>query len=361
MTSREIMQRTLAYEHPKRVARSFGDSDFCFAECSVQTHATDWKKTGNDDWERTDEWGNLWRRIDPTSKGEVVRGVLQDLSDLETVDLPDYSRPEDYACVSVLRAEHPDKWLMGWVPGFAFNIARKMRRLDQYLMDLLLEPELMHGLHDRIDAMVEDMIRNYAAAGVDAVMFLEDWGTQNGTLIHPDLWRQEFFPRFGKLCGIAHELGIKVFMHSCGKIGAIVPGLIEAGIDVLQFDQPDLHGIDELAAYQKNSRITFWCPVDVQKILPQQNEELIREKAREMLARLWRGRGGFIAGFYPDAASLGLNPQWQQFACDEFLRIGKKRKTDSGAQLVAASAEGGHRIRVGRIGGKICCFAGVGF
>jgi hypothetical protein len=52
------------------------------------------------------------------------------------------------------------------VPGFAFNIARKIRRLDQYLMALLLEPELI-------------------------------------------------FTRFEKLCGIAHELDIKVFMYSC--------------------------------------------------------------------------------------------------------------------------------------------------
>ena len=322
MTSREVVQRTIDYSGPERVARSFEDSDLAGAGCSATTHATEWKEVGGGRWERTDEWGNTWGRVDTTSKGEVVKGVLDDISAMGSYEFPDYSRPEDYVRVAQRRAEIPDKWLNGGIPGFAFNIARKMRKLDQYLMDLLLETDRMHELHDRIDVLVEDMIRNYAAAGVDGVMFPEDWGTQSQTLISPDLWRREFFPRFRKLCGIAHDLGIKVFMHSCGKIGAIVPGLMEAGIDVLQFDQPDLHGIDVLASRQEECKITFWCPVDIQKTLQQRNETVIRNKAREMLDKLWRGRGGFIAGYYGDNNSIGLDPKWQDYACDEFLKAG---------------------------------------
>jgi uroporphyrinogen-III decarboxylase len=201
-----------------------------------------------------------------------------------------------------------------------------MRTLDEYLMDLVLEKDCISVLHDRIDAALESMIRNYAAVGVNSVFFPEDWGTQGQTLISPALWREEFFPRFRKLCDFAHELDVKVFMHSCGKIEAIVPGLIEAGVDVLQFDQADLHGIDRLAEYQKDSNITFWCPVDVQKTLQTQDEQIIRAKVREMLDKLWKKCGGFIAGYYPDDASLGLDPQWQRFACDEFIKHGIRAK-----------------------------------
>lgn len=326
MTSKEIVRRTLDYAGPERVARSFGDSDFVWAGCTVTTHATDWKRVSGERWERTDEWGNTWARLDPTSKGEVVKGVLNDIADMDTYVFPDYSPAACYAPVAAKRKEHPDKWLIGGMPGFAFNIARKMRKLDQYLMDLVLETDRMHALHDRIDAMLADMIRNYAAAGADGVMYPEDWGTQNQTLISPAMWRDEFFPRFQKLCGLAHTLGIKVFMHSCGQITAIVPGLIEAGVDLLQFDQPDLHGIDVLAAHQARGRITFWCPVDIQKTLQLRDAGVIRAKAREMLDKLWRGRGGFVAGYYGDNASIGLDPQWQDHACDEFTRHGMRSR-----------------------------------
>jgi hypothetical protein len=111
-------------------------------------------------------------------------------------------------------------------------------------------------------------------------------------------------------------------MHSCGKIAPIIPGLIEAGIDVLQFDQPDLHGIDQLAKYQNDTKITFWSPVDIQKTLQTKDEKIIRAKVKEMLDKLWRGRGGFIAGYYTDNPSIGLEPKWQDIASEEFLKCG---------------------------------------
>ncbi len=322
MDSREIVQRTLDYEDPERVARSFGDSDLLSVSSSAKTHATEWVEVGQGDWERIDEWGNTWRRIDPTSKCEVFRGALDDLSGLSSYEFPDFSKSEDYDVVRKSREENPAIWLMGHMPGFAFNIARKMCRLEQYLINIMVDRVQIHELHDRIDSLLEDMIRNYAAAGVDSVMFPEDWGTQTQTLISPPLWREEFYPRFRKLCGIAHECGIKVFMHSCGKIEAIVPGLIDAGVDLLQFDQPDLHGIDTLAEYQLIKKVTFWCPVDIQFTLQTRNENTIKNKVQEMLDKLWKGRGGFVAGYYTDNPSIGLDPKWQDLACEAFLDSG---------------------------------------
>lgn len=326
MKPREIVQHTLDFEGPERVARSFGEGDFAGGRCTARTYATDWQSVSPGRSERTDEWGNRWGRIDDVSKGEVIRGALESLDDLDAYVFPDFSRPADYRPVREARAAHPHKWILGSLPGFAFNIARKMRKLDRYLVDIMLERERIRGLHDRIDALLSDMIRNHAAAGADGVMFCEDWGTQTQTLVSPALWREEFFPRFRKLCGMAHEAGMRVFMHSCGQIEGIVPGLIEAGIDVLQFDQPDLHGIDTLAAHQETARITFWCPVDIQRTLQTRDERVIREKVREMLDKLWKGRGGFIAGYYGDNVSIGLDPRWQQAACDEFAIRGMRSR-----------------------------------
>ena len=324
MDSREIVRRTLDFEGPERVARSFSESDLVWAGNLVNGRESAWRRGESGRWERTDIWGNLWTRVDDHSMGEVAKGVLGDLSRVSTMELPDFSHADDYEPVRRERKKHPDKWLIGGLPGFAFSIARKMRRLDQYLVDVLVDRDAIHALHDRLDVLLEDMIRNYAEAGADSVMFAEDWGTQSQTLVNPDLWYDEFYPRFERLCSIAKECGVRVFMHSCGRIEAIVPGLIKAGISVLQFDQPALHGIGRLAECQKDSRITFWCPVDIQTTLQTKDEESIRSAAREMLDRLWKGRGGFIAGYYGDNASIGLDPKWQEYACDEFIRCGVK-------------------------------------
>ncbi|UCH62084.1 MAG: hypothetical protein JSU77_09775 [Fidelibacterota bacterium] len=304
------------------MARSFADSDIVSSRYLASSRATDWKIVGNGQWERIDEWGNTWGRVDATSKGQVVRGVLDELSRADKYEFPDYSESGSYTRVEEVRSQYPDRWLIGELPGFAFGIARKLRKLENYLVDLLGELEKVQRLHDRIDTLLEKMIVRYADAGVDSVMFWEDWGTQDQLFISPQLWREEFQPRFRDLCHLAHKRGLKVFMHSCGQMGAIVPDLMAVGIDVLQLDQPDLHGIDQLEAYQKHGRITFWCPVDIRDTLQTRDEARIRSRAREMLDRLWKGRGGFIAGFYEDNASIGLDPRWQGYACEEFIRHG---------------------------------------
>ena len=323
MNSKEIIKRTIDFGEPERVGRSFWDSDLAGVSYTVKTKATDWIKVDENRWERIDEWGNLWARVDATSKGEVVKGILEGVEDIDFYEFPDFSKYDDYRTIEQFIIKNSGKWIIGSMPGFTFNIARKLFKLENYLCDLLLEPDKMHRLHDRIDIMLEEMIRNYAKAGVDSIMFPEDWGTQTQTLISPALWYEEFYPRFEKLCSLAHKCGIKVFMHSCGAIGAIIPGLIEAGIDLLQFDQPRLHGIDKLASYQEKAKITFWCPVDIQKTLQTRNEELIRSEAREMIEKLWGRKGGFIAGYYSDNASIGIDPIWQEYACDEFVKCGK--------------------------------------
>jgi len=323
MTSHEIVKRTLEFDNPERVACTLPQqSDMLFCGNRVKTYATDWAQTAENHWERIDEWGNTWDRLEATSKGEVTKGILETVAP-EAYEFPDFSRFEDYKHIAEFRETHKDKWVGCWMPGFTFNIARKLMRLENYLTDLLLEPETMHALHDRVDKMLVDMIVNCAKAGAESVIFPEDWGTQTQTLISPALWHEEFFPRFKKLCGLAHELGMKVMMHSCGAIGAIIPGLMEAGIDLLQFDQPTLHGIDNLAKYQEKGKITFWCPVDIQKTLQTKDEGLIRAEVCEMIDKLWRSRGGFIAGIYSDNPSIGLEPVWQEIASDEFMRYGR--------------------------------------
>ena len=103
MTSNEIVLRTLDFSGPERVARSFGGSDFYWTGCRVKTHASDWREAGDGRWERTDEWGNLLARLDTTSNGEVVKGVLDDFSMLDSYESPDYSRSADYAAASAAR------------------------------------------------------------------------------------------------------------------------------------------------------------------------------------------------------------------------------------------------------------------
>lgn len=328
MHSREIVLRTLEYRGPERLAATFPHpywNDICYTTYVLEGYERVWREVSPGRQECVDEWGNIWARLDATSKGEVVRGVLEDWADLDNLRLPDLANPANFQLVREVCSDPAnERFRVGGLPGFPFNIARYMRRLEEFLADILLSPDKVAALLGRIEDLLAEVIVQYARAGVDAVFFCEDWGTQNSLMIHPRTWREIFKPGFAHLCRVAHEQGLKVFMHSCGKITDIIPDLIEVGIDVLQFDQPRLHGIDILAQF--HGRITFWCPVDIQVTLQTRNEALIEAEAKELVEKLGGPEGGFIAGYYSDNASIGLDPYWQDVACRAFMKYGNYRR-----------------------------------
>jgi uroporphyrinogen decarboxylase len=328
MNSREIVLGTVEYTGTERVAGSMPApywNDLSHASYKLEGFSPTWQDVGRGRQEYVDEWGNTWARVDAYSKGEVARGAVENLDDVFTVPLPDLANPAHYVSVrGVFQNPQNDRFRVGGLPGFPFNIARKMRRLDQFLMDLLLEQDRVRVLLQRIEGLLVEMIVQYGDAGADGVMFPEDWGTQKGLMIHPQLWREVFKPGFERLCSVAHEHGLKVFMHSCGKTTVIIPDLIEAGVDLLQFDQPQLHGLDNLARY--HGEITFWCPVDIQKTLQTRDAAAIEADAQAMIETLGGPQGGFIAGYYSGNEAIGLDPRWQEVACRAFTRYGDYRK-----------------------------------
>jgi hypothetical protein len=93
------------------------------------------------------------------------------------------------------------------------------------------------------------------------------------------------------------------------------------GVDVLQFDQPELHGVDHLAE-RFGGRVHFWCPVDIQRTLQSKDEARIEAAAREYVEKLGCYGGGFIAGYYGDNAGIGLDPKWQEVASKAYMKYG---------------------------------------
>ena len=327
MTSKEIMIRTLEFTRPERLARTLPapwGGDVTGAHAARGDLETGWQKVSETRWERRDVWGNTWARVDDSSKGEIAKGAVDDIERVEEFAMPPLGDPERYGGAAEKVAANPYKFVQGAIPGFTFNVARKLRRLDQYMMDLHLQRDKIETLHDRVDEVLLSMIEQYARIGCDGIGFAEDWGTQLGLMIRPEMWREVFKPRFRKLAGAAKSHGLKILMHSCGRITDIIPDLVEVGIDALLFDQQQVHGLDNLAKYA--GQITYCCPVDIQAVLQTGDEATIRAWARELVDKLWcGGQGGFIADYYGDNVSIGADPQWQAWACDEFVKTGVQR------------------------------------
>jgi len=328
--SRGIVLQSLSFAGAPRIPMSLPEPyPHDFLSCGVDKDP-EWKPRRTWDMERggrwEDEWGNVWASLDSYSKGEVVEGALQDWSDLDLYVMPRFDKPERYEQPRRRFEEHPQRYHIGGLPGFPFAIMRYLRRMDIFLADLLLHPKQVRILAERVVDLLVACMDHWARAGADGVMFAEDWGTQDRLLVSPAMWREIFKPDFVRLCDAARQRRLHVWMHSCGYIWDIIPDLIECGVSVLQLDQPALFGVDRLAAYF-GGRVHFWCPVDIQRVLPTGNLDLIDSFARQLVEQLGcfgreGGRAGFIAGYYGGNEAIGVDPEWQDHACRAFLKYG---------------------------------------
>ncbi len=209
-----------------------------------------------------------------------------------------------------------DRFRLAAIGCWVFEAARYLRKLEVYLADLALGEDHLAELHDRVATVCEGRIRMAAEAGADGIFILEDLGTQTGLLFSPAMFRRFFKETYTRLYGLAHELGMKVFLHSCGKNVEILDDIIACGVDCFQFDQPALYDMPALADKLARHRVMLWSPVDIQKVLPTGNRAFICEEARR-LVRLFRG--GLMLKNYPDLPGIGVAREWDGWAYEAFL------------------------------------------
>ncbi len=321
LTPRDIIKQNIECQCKDRIGLGFSGgrrNDFAGAGVAHGIECPTWVE-GDVEY-HTDIWGNTWHRLVGLSQGgEVFKPILETWDQLDVLQLPDLDNPDYYQGARDLVASGTDKFKLGWVPGWPFATCRYMRKMEIYFMDLIAHREQIDELHDRVTSLFERIIDRYGEAGMDGIMYCEDLGVQDRLLMSPAMWNDIFRPLYERLTSRAHQYGMKVIQHSCGYNWHLIDDLCEAGIDCFQFDQPAIYDQPALAEKLRKHGVGLYAPCDIQKVLPTGDRELIERETRRLVETF---RGGFIAKNYPDLNGIGVKPEWDQWAYDEFLRSG---------------------------------------
>lgn len=321
MRARDIIIANIEYRCEDRIGFQFSDgrlNDFIAIGCDHGISTEKWEEGDVEYY--TDIWGNTWRRLKYMSQGgEVHKPALETWAQLDNLNLPDLDNPACYKQAREMGASESDLFRVGWMPGWPFATCRYMRKMEIYLMDIIAERERLDALNDRVTTLLEGVIERFGEAGMDGVMFCEDLGVQNKLLMSPAMWRDVFRPLYERLTSRAHAHGMKVIQHSCGYNWELIDDLCEAGIDCLQFDQPALYDMPALSEKLRKRGVGLFAPCDIQRVLPTGDRALIERETERMVNMF---RGGFIAKNYGDLHGIGVEPEWDQWAYQTFLRAG---------------------------------------
>ncbi len=238
-----------------------------------------------------DEWGCRFENRQSGIIGQVKDPVLASFSDLDAIRVPVERLTVDTGEVDRFCAAS-EAFVLAKTWSRPFELVQFLRGPENLYIDLAERPAGLARLLEKVHRFYAEEMELWAGTDVDALVFADDWGGRSGLLIAPALWRELFKPLYRDYVEVAHRQGKYAFMHSDGNIEAILPDLVEIGLDALnsQLFAMDVESIGERFA----GKLTFWGEVDRQHLLPYGTPADVRAAVGAVRRALWR-RGGVIA------------------------------------------------------------------
>ncbi|HIX21735.1 MAG: methyltransferase [Parabacteroides sp.] len=174
-----------------------------------------------------------------------------------------------------------------------------LRRMDNFLMDLLCEPDQVARMLDQLlERHLATLAKVCDSVGdvVDIIRFGDDLGMTSGPFMDVDTYRSLFKPRHKQLCDyVKTHSQMHTFIHSCGSISSLMPDLIEAGIEIFNPVQTNARQMEpEFLKKEFGQDCTFWGGgVETVGTLNNGTPEQVREQVLERLEIMSAG-GGFV-------------------------------------------------------------------
>ena len=217
-------------------------------------------------------------------------GFFEDYSDPDAIEDFEWPDPASHMsfdeCRDAIGKAPPDMAAMGIMWSAHFQDACAAFGMEVALMKMMTEPEMFKAVIDRITRFYLKANGIFYEAGkgrLDAVLIGNDFGSQTGLMLSPDLLRELVFPGTRELIGQAKSYGLKVIHHSCGAVADIIPDLIEMGVDVIHPIQALAAGMDPQDLKSRfGGKVSFCGGVDAQNLLVNGTPRETRNKANEL-------------------------------------------------------------------------------
>jgi uroporphyrinogen decarboxylase len=231
---------------------------------------------------------------------EVVKCPLSKVESIE--ELEKYEFPDPYAKGRFTKAKRDielyknDYFVIGDVELSLFELAWHLVGMEKYMIDLFMESDWIYQLNDMVEAWTTGIAVQLVDLGVDAIWFGEDLGSQQSTLISPDMWRNEFKPRYARMINQLKDKNkdLLIIFHSDGAVAPLIPDFIEIGIDIYNPVQPNVPGSDPEELKTKFGQdICFFGGIDQQGLLPKGDLKAIRDEVRNR-AKILGEDGGYL-------------------------------------------------------------------
>lgn len=329
MTSKQRVKKAIHFQGPDHVPHYLPDgqeNDILWLWPDRPPALQEWTMVDGTD-QRRDCWGVLWVRPHGRPEfGEAKEYPIQHITRQHTYEFPDCNNDMYLAGIAEKiqknASSNNPKYCLGVLPFSSLNEGtHNIMGLAEMFVAYHEHPDDLKALIGRLADGQRESIRKLAAIGCDGVMGYDDWGLQDRLMVRPEIIEEFFMPHYRANWGYARELGMEVWLHSCGHIMEALPLCIDAGLHVIQMDQQEQIGLDVLNNCA-GGKICFWCPVDVQKTMVKGTPQQVRDYVRHMIETIGSHNGGLISMAYSTPDAVGHRQENTQAMCEAFREYG---------------------------------------
>jgi uroporphyrinogen decarboxylase len=237
-----------------------------------------------------DEFGVLWTTND-IDRGSPVGPCIHE-PDLSGYTFPDPSAEYRFEDLSQWCRENQHNFTIVWI-GDLWERATFMRGMEHILLDIAMHPrfakDLLRGLADYILASMDILFSRFA---FDGIALSDDYGTQHGLMMSPEMWREYVRPHLSEIYAKGKTNGRAIFHHTWGDVSLIIPDMIELGLDILHPVQPE--AMDPFALKKEFGKdLTLCGGLPTQRLLPCGTPDEVRAEVKKLKTHMGRD-GGYI-------------------------------------------------------------------
>jgi len=329
MTSRDRVKAAIHFQKPDRMPHFLPDGKENDILWLWQGGPSDIKDWHDEDGHmlRTDCWGVVWETKGGGSYGEAISWPLADITTHTNYTFPDENNPIYFQTtinqiIENNQSENP-KYCLGVMPFNSLNEGtHNVMGLENMFTAYYECPDDLKSFLSRLADKQKESIKILADAGCDGVMGYDDWGLQDRQMVSTKLIEEFFIPLYKANWSYAHELGMDVWMHSCGYTVGLHALFAQTGLNVIQMDQQENMGLETINA-AAGGRLAYWCPVDVQKTMVDGTTSDVEAYVKRMIETLGGHKGGLVSMAYSTPQAVGHTPEKIVAMCEAFRKYEK--------------------------------------
>ncbi len=170
--------------------------------------------------------------------------------------------------------------------------------MEEAMVKMVSEPAVFESALERVFAITAELCERFLNACGSSLTCLylgDDFATQRGLMFSAGMWRKFLKCRYRRIFDIGKKHGKFIWFHSCGDITAVLPDMIDIGLDVWETVQIHTLPLTPVRLKKEYGKyLTFFGGISTQS-LPFLTVEEVRKEVVRTIEQLGED-GGYICG-----------------------------------------------------------------